>query len=162
MKAVLTVIFALFTLNTWAITNAKISELYLNGGAEEVELQELFAKKMLTPFQWEKIQPKVAKVAQEKSDIWGDTILEGDYVQLEDAILDLKSVQGILVKGKLVGFSAFVTAVSAYSGECYDDEDEAKFEACLQNFKGEISEKFIVNKKGEEIEEYFDEGAQFE
>lgn len=162
MRTFFTVALLSLTLNSWAISNAKISELYLNGRTSEIELKEAFAKKLLTQSQWRDILSKMEEVAQEKSNIWGDTILEGDYSQLEDAKLDLNSIQAITFKGKLIGFSAYVTALGAYSGECYDHEDEEKFEACLQDYKGEIFEKFIVNKNGYEVKEYFDEGAQFE
>lgn len=162
MRTFLIATLALFSINSWAITNAKISELYLSGKTSEITLKEAFTKKFLKQSQWKDIQQNMEKVAQEKSNIWGDTILEGDYSQLEDATLDINSIQAIIFEEKLIGFSAYVKATGAYSGECYDYEDESKFEACLEDFKGEIFEKFIVNKKGYEVEEYFDEGAQFE
>lgn len=162
MKSLIITLFLIVSSKSLALADNEISEMFIAGKLEEIEIKDVLKTKKITLKEWNSILPSIQAVALEKENIWPDTILEGEVYQLEDAKLDLESINALIFKNKIVGFSAFVIAKGASTHACYYNDDDNEYLNCLKKYPGEISEKFIVNRKGEEIAEYFEDGPQFE
>lgn len=151
MKSLLPIVCMVTSINAYALnlSNQQIADLYNSGKIEEKE----FNKVPLSVSQRSILLNKMEKAAHSLARIWPDTVLEGPYSQLADAELDKTSVQAIYYKKEVIGFSAYVRADAAFNEECFQD-DEAEMLKCLEDYKGSLFEKFIVNKAGDHIEEY--------
>ncbi len=158
MKSLLTIILTLLSINAYALdlSNEQIADLYNSGKITEKD----FSKVQLTNTQRSQLLVNMEKVASSLARIWPDTVLEGPYTQLGKAQLDTDNIQAIFYKNQVIGFSAYVRAEAAFNDECSQD-DETELMACLEDYKGFLYEKFIVNEKGEHIEEYV-EPAEFD
>lgn len=80
------------------------------------------------------------KVAWEQAQIWGDTILEGDYVSAGRTRLDL--VTGYYKENVLVGYKIQYSEKAWYTGECDYDGTQAKLKGCPL---GRIAESSFVS-----------------
>lgn len=80
------------------------------------------------------------KISTEQAQIWGDTILEGDYVA--DGQTRLDNVFALLKNDQLVGYKILYSEKAWYIGDCeYDGRDES-LETCA---KGRIVESTFVS-----------------
>ncbi|KHD87434.1 MAG: hypothetical protein OM95_14480 [Bdellovibrio sp. ArHS] len=83
------------------------------------------------------------KIMIQQSNIWADTILEGDYHAEGNTRLD--EVVAIFKSAKLVGYKITYSERAWDIGSCdydYEDESEDKFAGCTE---GRISERSFVN-----------------
>lgn len=157
MKSLLTILCMITSINVYAgLSNKQIADLYNSGKVEEKE----FSKVQMASAERSALLSKMEKAALSLARIWPDTVLEGPYTQIGKAHLDTKNIQVIFYKKEIVGFSSYVRAEAAFNEECFQD-DEDELIACLEEYKGFLYEKFIVNKAGDHIEEYV-EPADFD
>ncbi|MBY0414193.1 MAG: hypothetical protein K2Q18_08510 [Bdellovibrionales bacterium] len=160
MKALFLAMTILTATQTFAsnLSDNKIAELYAHNKLDEKSFNEV----QLSKAEKEKLVEKFEVIASDLSHIWGDTVLEGPYHQLQDAKLQNNEISGLFYHGELVGFEAYVSAESAFTDECeykYDlgtEIAEREYIKCLQDFKGTISERFITNINGEHIQDFYE------
>lgn len=163
MKTIIATLILISSIQAHALSNSQVYELYESGKYNEKSFSEV----KLPAAQKASIIKKMEAVSEELSNIWGDTVLEGPYIQLGNSSLDIESIRALYKGSELVGFYGMVRAEAAFSDECsYNDEineEEAdkEFNECLQEYKGYIYENFLVNKNGSHIEEY-SEPADFQ
>lgn len=156
MKLLFTIIVSLLTLESYALTDRQVADFYSSNKLEEKTFKEV---RLSAPMK-KAIILKMEKTAEYLSNVWADTVLEGPYSLLSVATLDEDSISALYYKNKLVGFSGYVRADAAFNEECsYNDElndveAEAAYTECLQDYKGSISELFLVNESGDYIGEY--------
>lgn len=95
-----------------------------------------------------KVFEKLQAVAFDQSQIWGDTILEGDYVA--NGKTDLDEVMIIKQNGKMVGFAITYSEQAWYVGNCtYVHRNPQSLGTCSQ---GRISERSFVTSDLAEAE----------
>lgn len=104
--------------------------------------EELKAKMLLT----------LNKEGLEVFNIWGDTILGGDYTELGGDYW-IADYEVYLVDGKAALFSATTVNKAVYYGDDYCDYDyfdvhEQWNQECLDKNSGELREKFFVDTQG--------------
>ena len=163
MKTIIATLLLLSSIQAYALTNSQVNKLYESGNYNE----KSFSEAKLSVAQKATIIKKMEAVSEELANIWGDTVLEGPYVQLGESALDVESIRVLYKGSELVGFYGIVRAEAAFSDECsYNDEvseevADREFNECLQDYKGYIYESFLVNKNGSYIEEY-SEPADFQ
>jgi hypothetical protein len=81
-----------------------------------------------------------AKIADSQSEIWADTILEGEYESLGATRLD--GVEGVYRKDQLVGYRITYSAQAWSTADCsYDSRDKATLVSCTP---GRIVESAFV------------------
>jgi hypothetical protein len=81
-------------------------------------------------------------IAREQAGIWGDTILEGDYIA--NGATRLESVQGLYQGQQLLGYRIIYSERAWYVGECnFDSRVPNKLEGCQA---GTILEASFVTK----------------
>lgn len=81
------------------------------------------------------------KIAFEQAQIWGDTILEGDYYA--DGQTVLEEVYGVFKNNQIIGYKISYSEKAWYTGECrFDGQNESLLNEC-QN--GKIVEASIVS-----------------
>ncbi|RYE42700.1 MAG: hypothetical protein EOP48_23270 [Sphingobacteriales bacterium] len=91
---------------------------------------------------------KLSRVALSQSNVWADTILEGDYIADKKPRLDV--VSGIFENGELVGYKITYSEKAWYIGDCdYDYENASTLKGCT---KGRIYESSFVSP---DFETYF-------
>lgn len=165
MKLILS--FLIFSLSTLSfgkdLSNQETSDLYSSGKIDEKEFSEIKMSKEQKELLLKKLQLSAIKV----TDVWPDTVLEGPFIQLGEAVVDESSIQALFYKNALIGFSAYLYAPAAFTENCsfdYDIEEsiaEEKYNECLEEYKGSLSQIFLVNKSGSLVEE-FTEVADFD
>lgn len=109
---------------------------------------------LLTPY-----KTALEQAANDQSQIWGDTILEGDYAANGPTRLD--EVKAIFSHQELIGFRIVYSESAWYTGECdYDGSDES-LAACQSGRISEgsfISPNFDVYVRDESAYANFQEG----
>lgn len=127
------------------------SEIYTSSPIEVISFKEWIANSQDKELGLELIKTK----AQYVFDIWGDTILGGDVVEVPwPWWISQKSVY--LYNGKAVGVSAVSNSRAVYVGDSYCDWDyhiqRGKWNPeCLNKNLGTIRQKFVVNFSGRMI-----------
>lgn len=87
-------------------------------------------------------------IAKKQAQVWGDTILEGDYVAAGDTRLD--EVRALKIKGSLVGYLITYSETAWNISDCaYDGLHPESLNDCLQ---GRIIESSYVSP---DLREYF-------
>ena len=82
------------------------------------------------------------EIANDQAQIWGDTILEGDYQA--DGNTELDSVEKLELKGQFVGYRVFYSERAWETSSCdYNGEPES-LEGCTE---GRIQEASFVSKE---------------
>lgn len=163
MKSIIATLLLITSVNAFALTNAEVFELYESGNYTEKSFSEV----KLSEAQKSKILKEMEKTAKYLSNIWPDTVLEGSYTLLGKPALNVDSINAIYNGSELIGFDAFVKADAAYTDGCSYNNDvseevaDKEFLECLQDYRGHIYERFLVNKNGTYIEE-FSEPADFD
>jgi hypothetical protein len=95
-----------------------------------------------------KVYEKLQAVAFDQSQVWGDTILEGDYVA--NGKTDLDEVMVIKRDGRLVGFAITYSEKAWYVGNCtYIHKNPNSLTSCNP---GRISERSFVTSDFAEAE----------
>ena len=98
------------------------------------------------------------KIAGIQAQIWGDTILEGDYVASGHTSLDI--VEKIYLKNRFLGYRIYYSEKAWFTGDCeYNPDDLSKMDQCVA---GRIHERSYVSP---DMKTYFvndDDYAQFE
>jgi len=87
--------------------------------------------------------------------VWGDTILGGDYTELGSDYW-LTSFEVYLVDGKAAVFSATTVNKAVYYGDDYCDYEyfqvnEQWNQECVEKNSGELREKFFIDTKGADL-----------
>lgn len=87
--------------------------------------------------------------------VWGDTILGGDYTELGSDYW-LTTFEVYLVDGKAAVFSATTVNKAVYYGDDYCDYDyyqahEQWNQECVEKNSGELREKFFINTQGADL-----------
>lgn len=77
------------------------------------------------------------KVAWEQAQVWGDTILEGDYTSAGRTRLD--SVQGFYKENRLVGYKITYSEKAWYTGECNYEGTRESLKGCKEGRITEVS-----------------------
>ena len=105
----------------------------------------------------EKIQPEtrssLKEVAHYQTQIWGDTILEGDYVAAGDLRLD--EVVAYYHGSELLGYKIVYSETAWYTGDCSYDGSKDSLKSCSE---GRIVEASYVSK---DMETFFSDEEQF-
>lgn len=84
----------------------------------------------------------LTEIAKDQAQIWGDTILEGDYQA--DGNAELDSVERLELKGEFIGYRIFYSERAWETASCdYNGEPES-LENCTE---GRIQEGTIVSKE---------------
>lgn len=87
------------------------------------------------------VQNRLKKVAFDQAQIWGDTILEGDYVSAGETRLDRVIV--LYKDDQVIGYKITYSGQAWYTGECdYDSSDESSLKNCTA---GRIRESSFVS-----------------
>lgn len=163
MKSFIVTLLFFTSIQAHALSGQQILKLYESGKTQEITLEQ--AK--LPSIKKNTLLKKMNIIAEDLSIIWSDTILEGPYSLLENPSLDVKNISALLLDKKIIGFIGYVRAEAAFNDNCdfnYDIEEtvaEQQHTACLQDYKGAIVEKFLVDAEGERIEG-LDSYADFE
>ncbi len=134
MKSVLLLCLTLMSLSSFALSNKEIAELYNSGKVQERAL------KYVQINNYAQLMAKMVETAEAVAVIWGDSILEGPFEQLEKEYLDQESIMGLFYQNELIGFSAEVKAKAMFTD---------------QNFEGAIIHKFLVNENGEWVMDFY-------
>jgi hypothetical protein len=105
---------------------------------------ESYTDKELLSWDKDNIEPTLRKnllaIAEDQARIWGDTILEGDYIA--DGKTELNYVTAIYYQKSLIGYQIGYSQKAYYTGSCdYDYENEATLEECTE---GSIAESLLV------------------
>lgn len=153
MKALFTFLLLISTAVSFGneLTHEELVSLYTEGKLEERDFFDL----SLGRDNKTALLQKMKEAAQHVSVVWADTILEGSYEQLEEARLNPNEITALFHDNLLVGFTAYVLAEGAYTGECsYDEED---YKECLDLFKGNIYEMFLLDKNGDLVDGFHGE-----
>jgi hypothetical protein len=87
------------------------------------------------------IRGKLEKVAWDQAQIWGDTILEGDYYSAGHTQLDL--VSAIYENGQFLGYKITYSEHAWYTGDCSFAEGQP--ETLKECNEGRISESSFVS-----------------
>lgn len=90
---------------------------------------------------------QLKKVAWEQAQVWGDTILEGDYVSAGRTRLDL--VIGFYKNEKLVGYTIQYSEKSWFTGDCNYNGTRDTLKGCKE---GRIAESSYVSS---DLQTYF-------
>lgn len=86
-------------------------------------------------------QTNLKDVAVAQAQVWGDTILEGDYYS--DGQTRLDSVRALYDNEQLIGYKISYSERAWYTGECsFDGSDEAALKNCQE---GRIQESTYVS-----------------
>ncbi|MDG0815209.1 hypothetical protein [Bdellovibrio svalbardensis] len=83
------------------------------------------------------LKDQLKKVAWEQAQIWGDTILEGDYTSSGYTRLDL--VTAFYKDQKLVGYTIQYSEKAWYTGECDYDGTRDTLKGCQEGRISEVS-----------------------
>lgn len=104
-----------------------------------------------------KLSPEVKdvlkKVANDQAQIWGDTILEGDYYSAGRTRLD--SVMAFYNGNSLIGFKIIYSEKAWYTGDCNFDGSRASLKGCKA---GRISEGSYVSS---DAQTYFSDEERY-
>ena len=88
-----------------------------------------------------KVKATLQKVSDNQAQIWGDTILEGDYHS--DGQTQLDAVVDLYENNKLIGYKITYSEKAWYTGDCdFDEEDESTLKECTP---GRIQESTYVS-----------------
>lgn len=94
-----------------------------------------------------KLSPEIKKrleyIAKHQAQLWGDTILEGDYFANNDTRLD--SVIGLYKDNEFIGYKIEYSETAWWVGDCDFDDSDASLESCQ---KGRIVERSYVTGNG--------------
>ncbi len=82
------------------------------------------------------------QAASDQAQIWGDTILEGDYVSFGPTRLD--EVKAIFRSGEIVGFRILYSEGAWFTAQCDYDGSQKSLAACQA---GRISEGSFVSRQ---------------
>ncbi len=134
MKSALFIFLTIMSFSTFAISNKEIAALYNSGKVQERSLKYVQIKDCAG------LMEKMAETAEAVAVIWGDSILEGPYEQLEKEKLDQQSIKGLFYQNKLIGFSAEVKARALFTEE---------------NYEGSIYQRFLANENGEWVMDFY-------
>lgn len=93
------------------------------------------------------LQARIQSVAKEQSEVWNDTILEGDYVSAHPTQLD--TVVAFYKDKKLVGYTIRYFEKAWYTGQCHYDGTPDSLKDCTA---GHIAETSYVST---DLETYF-------
>lgn len=83
------------------------------------------------------LQKSLQKIAFEQAQIWGDTILEGDYVA--DGNTRLDEVTAYYKSNKIVGYKIQYSEKAWYTGDCNYDGKQESLKECRQGRISEVS-----------------------
>jgi hypothetical protein len=90
-------------------------------------------------------QARLLEIAEHFVQVWGDTILEGDYIAADHFELD--EVEILSHRGQATGFRISYSAQAWDTGTCnYNSEYPESIEDCLE---GRIAEKAVVTLNGQ-------------
>lgn len=97
-------------------TDLAMEDLYSGSGGSSSDLSP-------------EILSRLKDVAEDQAFIWGDTILEGDYVA--DGKTQLDRVEGVYLNQELVAYRITYSERAWYIGDCaYEDMTHESFEGC--------------------------------
>lgn len=106
-----------------------------------IESKVLFSSHASEKFLSETQMARLKEIAFDQSQIWADTILEGDYESDGQTRLDL--VVGLFHGETLIGYRITYSERGWYIGDCsYDYEDKASLKGCQE---GRIKESSFVS-----------------
>lgn len=86
------------------------------------------------------VQARLLQVATDQAQVWGDTILEGDYHSDGETRLD--KVSSLYENGQLIGYQITYSEGAWYTGECDFDGNESSLQGCAP---GRIKESSFVS-----------------
>ncbi|WP_413289134.1 hypothetical protein [Bdellovibrio sp. HCB337] len=86
------------------------------------------------------IQAHLLQVASNQAQVWGDTILEGDYYS--DGNTRLDRVSSLFENGQLIGYQITYSEGAWYTGECDFNGEESSLKDCAP---GRIKESSFVS-----------------
>ncbi len=146
MKTLIVTIISLLALNSQAnqMSAYHLSKIFYSakcdvGCAQDVSVESFDAKTLLAlPLQ---LQKSLYTVAYDQAQIWGDTILEGDYVA--DGRTRLDEVLVIKENMKVIGYAVSYSERAWYIGECaYTHRNPETLASCDE---GRIYERSFVS-----------------
>lgn len=85
------------------------------------------------------IQRRLESIARHQAQLWGDTILEGDYFAKNDTRLD--AVIALYKNNEFIGYKIEYSETAWWVGDCDFEDSEASLEGCE---KGRIVERSYV------------------
>ncbi len=134
MKSLICICLTIMSFSAFSVSNQEIAELYNSGKVQQRSLKYIQIEDC------DLLLSKMSETAEAVAVIWGDSILEGPFEQLEKEMLDQKSIKGLFYQNKLIGFSAIVKARAFNT---------------YQNSEGTIIHPFLANQKGEWVMDFY-------
>lgn len=152
-------ILASFSVNAKSLNDIAADVSENPGNYSFVEL----SKKSFTAKQW----TQLSALAEKESWIWGDTILEGDYISSNEAVV-LDLVEAVYAGKSLVAYKIVYSAKAWDTGACevdyeaLEDENANLDEILAECTVGKIVGNSYVNLTLTEAERDWDNGESFE